>query len=223
MVAVFEVPAKPYSFTFTDEGTALVVIDMQHDFCTEGGYASAYGRDVAHTRAVIPAIQRTIRQARDIGLPVIYTREGHRPDLSDCPASKLERSSRAGAPIGSEGPLGRHMVRGETGNQLIPEVEVTDGDVVVDKPGKGAFYATDLELILRNLGVTHLVVCGVTTNVCVHSTVREANDRGFRPLTLSDACAAYDTRLHEAAIDTIVTGGGLFGWVATTQDFTDVT
>lgn len=214
------VHAAPYDFVFPRDATALVVIDMQHEFCSEGGFASALGRDVSAARAIVPAVQQTVARARELGLRVLYTRESHRPDLSDCPAPKLERSRRAGAEIGGRGPLGRRLIRGEPGNQLIPEMDVQPQDVVLDKPGKGAFHATDLELVLRTLGITHLVFAGVSTNVCVHTSVREATDRGFWTLTLSDACAAYEPSLHEAGIAMFLTAGGIFGWVATVSDLT---
>lgn len=217
------VPAVPYDLEVPAGQAALVVIDMQYDFCVEGGYASAYGRDIQQTRAAIPSVRDAVAAARALDMLVVFTREGHRPDLSDCPPPKLERSRHAGAEIGSRGQQGRLLVRGELGNEFIPEMDVRPEDVLIDKPGKSAFFATDLDHVLRTRGVTHLVFCGVTTNICVHSTLRQANDLGYWTLTLQDACAAYELAQHEAAIDNVATGGGLFGWLSTTADFCNAT
>jgi nicotinamidase-related amidase len=211
--------AKPIPYTYPTDKTALLVIDMQHDYCSEGGYASAMGHDISAARAIIPPVQRAIDAARRQGLLVIYTREGHRPDLSDCPPVMLERSRRKGAEIGGEGPLGRRLVRGEPGHEIIPELEVSAGDLVIDKPQKSAFYGTDLDIILATKGISHLVFTGVSTNVCVTSTLRDATDRAFWNLTLGDACAAYTRALHDAAIDMIASVGGIFGWIAQVKDF----
>ncbi len=198
--------------------TALVVIDMQRDFCAPGGYAARAGLDVARLAAPIAAIRRLLGAARAAGWMVLHTREGHRPDLSDCPPEKLRRSVAAGAAIGSPGPLGRLLIRGEPGHDFIDELKPEFGEPVVDKPGYGAFHQTDLAQILAARGITTLVLCGVTTEVCVHSTLREAVDRGFRCVTVGDACAASDPALHAAALAMIGVEGGIFGRVVTAAE-----
>lgn len=217
-----QVDARPFALDVPIAAAALLVVDMQHEFLTEGGFASALGRDLEQVRGVIGPVQRSVRAARRLGMRVVYTRESHRPGLEDCPPAKWERSRRAGAEIGAEGPLGRRLVRGEKGNQLVPEMDVREDDLVIDKPGKGAFHATDLDLVLRTARVTHLFVAGVSTNVCVNTTVREANDHGYWPLLLEDACAAYTQRMHEAAIEMIGTGGGVLGWVTSVAKLEDL-
>jgi biuret amidohydrolase len=207
------VAAKPYDLEVPRERAALLVVDMQHEFLSVGGYASALGRDLEQVRDAVPAVQRAIAAARSAGMAVIFTRESHRPDLSDCPPPKLERSRVAGAEIGGQGALGRRLVRGEKGNELVPEMDVHPEDVIIDKPGKGAFFATDLDLVLRAQSLSHLFVCGISTNVCVNTTVREANDRGYWTLVLEDGCAGYTPALHEAALEMVCTGGGILGWV----------
>lgn len=198
--------------------TALIVIDMQRDFCAPGGYAAQAGLDVARLAGPIAAVNRLLSAARQHGLMVLHTREGHRPDLSDCPPAKMARSVAAGAPIGSPGPLGRLLVRGEYGHDFIDELQPVKGEAVIDKPGYGAFHQTDLDLILHNRGITSLLLCGVTTEVCVHSTLREAVDRGYRCFTVSDACAASNPALHAAALTMIDVEGGIFGRVVTTHE-----
>jgi nicotinamidase-related amidase len=197
--------------------TALVVIDMQRDFCAPGGYADRAGLDVARLAAPIAAIGRLLGAARAAGVLVVHTREGHRPDLSDCPPAKLARSVAAGAPIGARGPLGRLLVRGEYGHDFIDELRPVAGEVVVDKPGYGAFHRTDLAEILERLGIATLVLCGVTTEVCVHSTLREAVDRGYACWTVGDACAASDPALQKPALAMIGVEGGVFGRVVDTD------
>ncbi|MBK4737153.1 cysteine hydrolase family protein [Noviherbaspirillum pedocola] len=197
---------------------ALIVIDMQRDFCSPGGYAAHAGLDVARLSSVIGNIARLIDAARAAGMPVIYTREGHLPDLSDCTPAKLHRSRAAGAPIGQQGPLGRLLVRGEIGHDIIDELAPEPGDIVIDKPGYGAFHRTDLEAVLQRLGVKSLLLCGVTLEVCVHSSLREAVDRGYRCITIGDACAAGDPALQEPALLMISVEGGIFGAVANTED-----
>jgi nicotinamidase-related amidase len=212
------VPAEPYQFEFTLDRTALLIIDMQRDFVDPGGFGAALGNDVSLLRACIPPIERVLNAARDTGLFVIYTREGHRPDLSDCPPSKRVRGHlRIG--IGDQGPMGRILVRGEYGHDIIDELRPRPGEPVVDKPGKGSFYATDLDLILRNRSIASLIVCGVTTEVCVHTTVREANDRGYHCLVLADGVASYFPEFQRVGLEMIKAQGGIFGWVANSEQF----
>jgi nicotinamidase-related amidase len=196
--------------------TALLIIDMQRDFCAPGGYAAQAGIDVARLAAPVANVQRLLDAARRGGRLVVHTREGHRADLSDCPPVKLQRSIAAGAPIGAPGPLGRLLVRGEAGHDFIDTLQPAPGEPVIDKPGYGAFHQTDLAQVLANRGITRLVLCGVTTEVCVHSTLREAVDRGYACLTVGDACAASDPALHEAALAMIGVEGGIFGSVIDT-------
>lgn len=196
---------------------ALIVIDMQRDFCAPGGYADQAGLDISLLRAPIPAIQDLLAAARARGVLVLHTREGHRPDLSDLPEPKRRRAENAGAPIGSQGPLGRLLVRGEYGHDLIDELQPLPGEPVIDKPGYSAFAATDLELLLRNRGITELIITGVTTEVCVHSTLRSAVDLGYACTLVSDACASAYPELHTAALAMVDVEGGLFGRVCDSQ------
>lgn len=198
--------------------TALLVIDMQRDFCALGGYADQAGMDVSRLRAPIPAIQALLDRARSLGMLVVHTREGHRPDLSDLPEPKRRRAEATGAPIGSAGPLGRLLVRGEFGHDLIDELQPRAGEPVIDKPGYSAFAYTDLELILRRRGIERLILTGVTTEVCVSSTLRQAIDLGFDCVSISDACASSDPQLHAAALAMIEVEGGLFGSVTDSID-----
>lgn len=213
-----EVAAKPYPFTFSPDKTALLVIDMQRDFCEHGGFGELLGNDISEVTAIVPAVAKVIDYCRKQGILIIYTREGHLPDLSDCPASKLRRSKAQGAGIGDMGPMGRIMVRGEKGNAILPALAPKDGDVEIDKCGKGSFYKTELEKILQKNGIKSLLVTGVTTHVCVQTTIREANDRGYECLMLEDACAAYDRRDHEASVRMIHQQGGIFGWTASVDE-----
>jgi nicotinamidase-related amidase len=211
------VPAEPYPFLLEPDSTALVIIDMQRDFLLPGGFGALLGNDVTLLTKVIEPLAAVLAAARATGMLVIHTREGHRPDLSDCPPSKLARGH-LDTPIGSEGPNGRILVRGEEGHGIVEELAPIEGEVILDKPGKGAFYATDLELMLRNSRITSLVVTGVTTEVCVHTTVREGNDRGFECLVLSDCVGSYFPEFQEVGLKMIAAQGGIFGWVASSQD-----
>ena len=197
--------------------TALLIIDMQRDFCSPHGYAARAGVDVAALARPIGQIRRLLDAARGAGMLVVHTREGHQPDLSDCTAEKMQRSQQAGAPIGSAGPMGRLLVRGEYGHDFIDELQPAAGEVVIDKPGYGAFYQTELEQLLSNRRIRRLIVCGVTTEVCVHSTLREAVDRGYACVTAADATAASDPALQAPALAMIGVEGGIFGRVATTE------
>ena len=207
------VPAEPYPFTFDPASTALVIIDMQRDFVEPGGFGETLGNDVSHLQAVVPPLQKVLAAVREAGMTVIHTREGHVPDLSDCPPAKLNRGDPS-LRIGAPGPKGRILIRGEYGHDIIDELAPAPGETVLDKPGKGAFYGTDLQQILQERGITTLVVTGVTTEVCVHTTVREANDRGYDVLVLSDCVGSYFPEFQRVGLDMVAAQGGIFGWVA---------
>jgi nicotinamidase-related amidase len=207
-----EIEAGPYPFPLEPDRAALVIIDMQRDFLQPGGFGAALGNDVSQLAGVVAPTQRMLAAARDAGLLVVHTREGHRPDLSDLVPAK-HRRGRGSLRIGDRGPMGRILVRGEPGHDIIPELMPIAGEPVLDKPGKGAFYATDLELMLQARGISQLVIAGVTTEVCVNTTAREANDRGFECLVLSDCTGSYFPEFHEQALAMIQAQGGVVGWV----------
>jgi len=207
------IDAEPEAIGIDPDRTAVVMIDMQRDFLMSGGFGEALGNDVSRLKAAVQPCASLLEVARARRMLIVHTREGHRPDMSDAPKAKVER----GAPsmrIGATGPMGRILIRGEPGHDIIPELYPREGEPIVDKPGKGAFYATDLHLILQNKGIENLLVCGVTTEVCVHTTVREANDRGYRCIVPADCCASYFPEFHEMGIRMIKAQGGIFGWVS---------
>jgi len=213
MTASVPVPAEPSAFSLEPGKTALIVIDMQRDFLLPGGFGESLGNDVDQLLKVVPPLAALIAAARDTGVTVIHTREGHQPDLSDCPPAKLRR----GAPskrIGDPGKYGRILIRGEYGHDIVDELAPIDGELVIDKPGKGAFYATELQDVLVGAGITQLLVTGVTTEVCVHTTTREANDRGYECLVVSDCVGSYFPDFQRVGLDMIKAQGGIFGWVA---------
>ncbi len=207
------IAAEPAPIDVEWPATALVIIDMQRDFLEPGGFGETLGNDVSQLARAVQPIASVLDAARKMGLLVIHTREGHLPDLSDAPPAKVER----GAPslrIGDVGPMGRILIRGEAGHDIIPQLYPLDNEIVIDKPGKGAFYATGFDDVLQEHGIENLLVCGVTTEVCVNTTVREANDRGYRCVVISDGCASYFPEFHEMGLKMIKAQGGIFGWVA---------
>jgi nicotinamidase-related amidase len=205
--------AEPAPIAVDWDATALVIIDMQRDFMEPGGFGETLGNDVSQLASAVGPIGAVLKAAREMGMMVVHTREGHLPDLSDAPPAKIER----GAPslrIGDPGPMGRILIRGEAGHDIIPALYPVEGEIVIDKPGKGAFYATTLGADLKARDIDTLLVCGVTTEVCVNTTVREANDRGYRCIVISDGCASYFPEFHEMGLKMIKAQGGIFGWVA---------
>jgi nicotinamidase-related amidase len=214
------VPADPGPFDFVPSRTALLLIDMQRDFVETGGFGESLGNDVSLLQAVIPPLRTVLAATRAAAMTVLHTREGHRGDLSDCPPAKRNR----GTPtmrIGDLGPKGRVLIRGEYGHEIVDELAPLPGEVVIDKPGKGAFYSTDLDEVLAAAGITHLIVTGVTTEVCVHTTVREANDRGYECLVLADCVGSYFPEFQRAGLAMIAAQGGIFGWVAPSASYLD--
>ena len=210
------IEAEPYQFEFDPARASVVIIDMQRDFLEPGGFGAALGNDVSLLRRTIAPTRRLLESARAAGLSIVHTREGHRPDLADLPPAKKARG-RLAAGIGDLGPMGRILVRGEPGHDIIPELYPLSGEPVVDKPGKGAFFATDLDALLKNRGIAQLIVCGVTTEVCVNTTVREANDRGYDCLVVADCVGSYFPEFQEMGLRMIKAQGGIFGWVATSD------
>lgn len=214
----FAVRARPFDFEATTETSALLIIDMQNDFLSPQGYLARKGADVSLLQGTVEPIQKTLKAVRGLGLLVIFTREGHRPDLSDLSPMKQAKVARHGLRIGDPGPLGRFLTRGSHGHDIMDALRPLPGEIVLDKAGKGAFYGTDLELLLQNRGITHLIFTGVTTNVCVQSTVREAADRGYWNLVLEDGCAAITRELQQDSLE-MLTYQGIFAQVASTADF----
>ena len=208
--------AEPVPIDLDWSTTALVIIDMQRDFMEPGGFGETLGNDISQLARAVKPIAALLEAARDMGILVVHTREGHSPDLSDAPPAKIER----GAPslrIGDPGPMGRILIRGEAGHDIISELYPLDSEIVIDKPGKGAFYATEFGDVLQKYGIENLLVCGVTTEVCVNTTVREANDRGYRCVVISDGCASYFPEFHEMGLKMIKAQGGIFGWVSNSE------
>lgn len=212
--------ALPFAFDLAPSKAALIVIDMQRDFIEPGGFGASLGNDVARLQAIVPTTRKLMDGCRNAGVPVIHTKECHRPDLSDCPPAKRERGSPT-LRIGDVGSMGRILIDGEPGADFVPELAPQPGDIVVTKPGKGAFYATDLSAILTRLGARQLIVAGVTTEVCVQTTMREANDRGFECLLIEDATESYFAQFKASAIEMIRAQGAIVGWTATTRQLLD--
>ncbi|MFN3689066.1 cysteine hydrolase family protein [Salinarimonas sp.] len=211
MTTTVQIPAAPYAYPLAKGATALVIIDMQRDFVEEGGFGAALGNDVSRLSAIVPAVARLLALARRLSWTIVHTREAHLPDLSDCPPSKIRRGN-APIRIGEAGPMGRLLVRGEPGNAILPEVAPIAGEIVIDKPGKGMFWKTDIHERLQARGITHLVFAGVTTEVCVQTSMREANDRGYECLLIEDATESYFPQFKAATLAMIAAQGGIVGW-----------
>lgn len=207
--------AQPYDYNFSAGGVALLIIDMQRDFLEPGGFGAALGNDVSCLQAIAPNIKLLLQAFRDYHLPIFHTQEGHAPDLSDCPPSKLNRG-KGKLKIGDVGPMGRILILGEPGNEIVPELAPLPGEFAIAKPGKGAFYRTNLDQLLQQQNISHLIITGVTTEVCVQTTMREANDRGYECLLVEDATASYFPEFKQATLDMIRAQGGIIGWTATT-------
>jgi biuret amidohydrolase len=212
--AVIDAEPEPIIVDFSR--TALIIIDMQRDFLEPGGFGETLGNDVSRLAAAVAPCRAVLNAARYAGMLVVHTREGHRPDLSDAHPAKIERGDPS-LRIGAKGPMGRILIRGEPGHEIIPALYPVEGEPIIDKPGKGAFYRTDLDRLLRNAGIDNLLVCGVTTEVCVHTTVREANDRGYRCVVLADCCASYFPEFHDTGLRMVAAQGGIFGWVSSSR------
>lgn len=219
-MATTHITAEPFDLDLDLSTTALIIIDMQRDFVEPHGFGELLGNDVSQLRSVIEPTQKVLQAARDAGMLVIHTREGHRPDLTDAPAAKLNRGGKTF--IGTQGPMGRILVRGEEGHDIIPELYPIDGEPIIDKPGKGAFYETDLPAILANRGIRTLITCGVTTEVCVQTTVREANDRGYECVVLEDCVGSYFPEFQRVSLEMIKAQGGIFGWVSSSAHALEV-
>lgn len=216
--------ALPYDYPLptTPNALALMIIDMQRDFLEPGGFGAALGNDVFQLQAIVPALQRLLETFRELGFPVIHTLEGHQPDLSDCPPSKQRRGDQDGLKIGDEGPMGRILIMGEPGNNIIPELAPMKGEVVIAKPGKGAFFNTPLDDILEEMDISHLLFTGVTTEVCVQTTMREANDRGYECLMIEDCTASYFPEFKQSTLEMIRAQGGIVGWTASSSSVIEV-
>lgn len=211
------ISAQPYDYELPDSGgVALLIIDMQRDFLELGGFGDALGNDVSRLQAIVPTVKQLLEAFRAQKLPIFQTVEGHKPDLSDCPLSKLNRG-KGDLKIGDVGPMGRILILGEPGNKIIPELEPLPGEIVIPKPGKGAFYNTNLESLLQELDITHLIITGVTTEVCVQTTMREANDRGYECLLVEDATESYFPEFKQSTLEMIRAQGGIIGWTATAE------
>ena len=210
------ISAEPYDYDFDPSGLVLFAIDMQRDYLEDGGYGSSLGLDPEPSRAIIPAMQALIGEFRDHGLPIVHTKQCHKPDLSDCPPAKRRRGRQA-LKIGDEGPMGRLLICGEPGSDIIPELAPAAGEIVIEKPGKGSFYNTDLQAELDRVGATHLVLTGVTTEVCVQTTMREANDRGYECLLIEDATESYYPEFKQATIEMVRSSDALIGWTTTSD------
>ncbi|MEM8623602.1 MAG: isochorismatase family cysteine hydrolase [Pseudomonadota bacterium] len=220
----FEVPGDPFPWPLErlrPSECALIVIDMQRDFCAADGYVAQIGEDVGPLTACITPIRRCLDAARTVGMRVVYTRQGYRPDLADLPSWRKAKAARYGSVVGQQGPLGRVLIRGEPGFEIVPELAPKEGEPIVDKTANGAFTGTDMETVLRAAGIRALAFTGVTIDVCVHTSMREANDRGYQSLLLSDACGAVDPGLHDWALKSVKIEGGIFGSVATVDAFVE--